>query len=108
MAQLTNDELNSDKKPSDKQIQLAENISIRLRIDLPDEFTSYAYWKFINEHIEEWRDSCAECRIQRTVARAKSRLKRYGYNRYDSDFSVGDGLGIYDCYDFGANPWGNS
>ena len=42
------------KLPSKKQIKFAKLIANTLRIDLPKEDTSYAYWKFINDNITEY------------------------------------------------------
>ena len=41
-------------EPTRKQKHFAKEIAIRLRIDMPTENTSYAYWKFINDHISEY------------------------------------------------------
>ena len=37
-------------EPSQKQIIYAEKIAEACNIDLPKEFTSYAYWKFIDDN----------------------------------------------------------
>jgi len=43
------------KEASKKQIDYAEKIAKTLNIDLPEEKTAYAYWKFINEHKNDYK-----------------------------------------------------
>lgn len=42
------------KEPTDKQIKFATIISEVLEIDLPEDYTSFAYWEFINKHKTEY------------------------------------------------------
>ena len=45
------------KSPSNKQIELADKMAYILDLDFPRgdfEFTAYAYWEFINSHIEPY------------------------------------------------------
>ncbi len=44
-------------EPSKKQIEFAKRVSLELRIKLPEEKTKYAYWKFINEHMDAYNES---------------------------------------------------
>ena len=47
------------KLPSDKQIDLANEIAYALSIDFPQssrDFTAKDYWDFINKHIQEYYD----------------------------------------------------
>jgi len=46
------------KQPSKKQIIFAEKIADACNIKLPKEFTSYAYWKFINDN--QWNYNIAK------------------------------------------------
>ena len=41
-------------EPTRNQKHFAKEIATRLRIDMPTENTSYAYWKFINDHVKEF------------------------------------------------------
>ena len=57
-------------EPTRKQKHFAKEIATRLRIDMPTENTSYAYWKFINDHVKEF-----------------NKKKRYDfYSAYEEDF----------------------
>ena len=42
------------KEPTNKQISFAEKIAWRCNKELPKEFTSKAYWQFINDNITEF------------------------------------------------------
>lgn len=42
-------------EPSKKQKDFAEAISHLCDIPIPKEFTSYAYWKFINDNVSKYR-----------------------------------------------------
>lgn len=49
--------------PTDKQIEFADEIATMLDIDFPTgspDFNKEAYWKFINNHIDEYLDIRAE------------------------------------------------
>lgn len=51
------------KVPSKKQIKLADKIALTLDLEFPvsdSDFTSYAYWKFINENMENYKQVCEE------------------------------------------------
>lgn len=51
------------KAPSDKQIKFANKIATTLNIDFPNnssDFTSFAYYNFIKEHIEEYNNCCRD------------------------------------------------
>lgn len=55
---LSGTNIMSVKTPTDKQICLADAIAETLEIDFPQsskDFTAGAYWKFINDHIDEAR-----------------------------------------------------
>lgn len=54
------------KVPSKKQIKLADEIAHTLDLEFPRgsfDFTSYAYWKFINENMENYKHACEESRV---------------------------------------------
>lgn len=42
------------KEPTKRQISFAEKIACRCNKELPKEFTSKAYWQFINDNITEF------------------------------------------------------
>ena len=45
--------------PTDKQIKFADKIADALKLDFPTgspDFNKEAYWKFINNHIDEYLD----------------------------------------------------
>lgn len=49
--------------PTDKQIEFADRIACMLDIDFPTgspDFNKATYWKFINDHIDEYLDICME------------------------------------------------
>ena len=48
------------KKPSEKQIVFAELISAATKIPLPQEQTAFAYWKYIQDNLEEYNKYRAE------------------------------------------------
>lgn len=51
--------MNEPKAPSEKQIKLADEIADCLGLDFPRgsyDFTSQIYWKFIQNHIQEYKD----------------------------------------------------
>lgn len=51
--------MNEPKAPSEKQIKLADEIADCLGLDFPRgsyDFTSQIYWKFIQTHIQEYKD----------------------------------------------------
>lgn len=45
------------KKASEKQVRFAQMIARELRIALPIENTSYAYWKFISDNKDRYEQS---------------------------------------------------
>ena len=51
-----------NKSPTQKQIELADEIAKVLQLNFPRgsyDFTAQAYWKFINENIEKYNEACA-------------------------------------------------
>lgn len=44
------------REPTDKQISFAEKIARTLHKELPKEFSSKAYWEFINDNKEKYED----------------------------------------------------
>ena len=59
--------VNTERTPSDAQIQLAANIANTLGIEFPlssKDFTAAIYWQFIRDHLEEARSywSCDDGR----------------------------------------------
>ena len=48
------------KPASNKQLKFATTIARTLQITVPNDSTAYAYWKFINDHIIEFRDALSE------------------------------------------------
>lgn len=44
------------KTPTEKQIKYARLIANCLKYSLPEEFSKQAYWKFINDHIDEYNN----------------------------------------------------
>lgn len=42
--------------PTEKQINFAKAISEKLGIPLPEEYTSKAYWQYLNEHRDAYYD----------------------------------------------------
>ena len=42
--------------PTEKQINFAKAISEKLGIELPEEYTSKAYWQYLNEHRDAYYD----------------------------------------------------
>lgn len=41
------------REPSEKQIEFAKAISYYLNLELPEEYSAQAYWKYINENSEK-------------------------------------------------------
>lgn len=71
------------KVPSEKQIKLADKIAHTLDLEFPRgsfDFTSYAYWKFINENMENYKHACQESRV----------------TNFDSDIWWGYDLGLWE------------
>ncbi len=71
------------KVPSRKQIKLADEIACTLGLDFPRgdfDFTSYAYWKFINENMENYKYACKELSL----------------NNFDDDIWWGYDLGLWE------------
>ncbi len=71
------------KAPSEKQIKLADKIAYTLDLEFPRgsfDFTSYAYWKFINENMENYKHACQESRV----------------TNFDSDIWWGYDLGLWE------------
>ncbi len=60
----------SVKPPSSKQIMLADNIAKLLDIQFPKtdfDFTAYAYWNFINEHISVYNRKLYELNFENNL-----------------------------------------
>lgn len=71
------------KAPSEKQIKLADKIAYTLDLEFPRgsfDFTSFAYWKFINENMENYKHACEESRL----------------NNFDDDIWWGYDLGFWE------------
>lgn len=74
------------KSPSNEQIKLADKIADILELDFPRgdfDFTSYAYWKFINENMEQYNQVCSEMLI-------------YANNNSEDDLWFGFDLGLWE------------
>lgn len=74
------------KSPSNEQIKLADKIADILELDFPRgdfDFTSYSYWKFINENIEQYNQVCSEMII-------------YANNNSEDDIWFGFDLGLWE------------
>jgi hypothetical protein len=67
------------KPASEKQISFAKTISWYTKIPLPQEETSFAYWKYISENIESYQK---EYRYRRYEEEKKQRKV---YNTYMDD-----------------------
>lgn len=77
---------NNLNAPSKKQIKLADKIAYILDLDFPRgdfDFTSYAYWRFINENMERYKHMCEELRV-------------HDINNFDDDIWWGYDLGLWE------------
>ena len=50
-------------EPTEKQVKFAKEIADKLDLKLPKKTTKQEYWKFINDHISEYRTNmlCVRC-----------------------------------------------
>lgn len=74
------------KSPSNEQIKLADKIADILELDFPRgdfDFTRYAYWKFINENIEQYNQ-------------VRSEMLIYANNNSEDDIWFGFDLGLWE------------
>lgn len=71
--------------PSKKQIKLADKIAYTLDLEFPRgdfDFTSYAYWEFINENMGHYKHMCEE--------------RVHDINNFDDDIWWGYDLGLWE------------
>lgn len=93
------------KQASEKQISFAKEISHTLKITLPSEESSYAYYCFINNNIERYREAKKKT-FRRRLERECEEHKTRTYTN-ENPYGVDDVWGV-DIFDMGIYPWGNS
>ena len=75
------------KPPTDRQILFAQRIFNRTNVPLPEEKTSQAYFCYIRDNIEKYKNIMCAIRYEANRDKYNSRNKRNSYMDEDQDAS---------------------